>query len=59
MRTTAVTIPSVVELRELAREAGVGTVAAAAPVRLDDLRRRITETQAMIARLPRLAAKAS
>jgi hypothetical protein len=38
--------PSVVELREVAREAGVGPVAAPAPVRLDDLRRRIIENQA-------------
>jgi hypothetical protein len=51
--------PSVVELREVAREAGVGPVAAPAPLRLDDLRRRITETQALIARLPHFAAKAS
>ena len=50
---------SVVELREVAREAGVGAVAPPAPVRLDDLRRRITENQASVALLPRLVAKAS
>jgi hypothetical protein len=50
---------SVVELREVAREAGVGPVAAPAPVRLDDLRRRIIANQASVALLARLAAKAS
>ncbi len=42
------------ELRALAREAGIGEVAEPAPVRLDDLRREITEIQARMARLPRL-----
>jgi len=52
--------PSVLELRKLAREAGVGDVADPAPVRLDDLRRELTENQVRVARLPRLlAAKAS
>ena len=51
---------SVPELRELAQSAGVGDVAAPAPVRLDDLRREITESQALVARLTRvLEAKAS
>ena len=59
MGMNAARAASVVELREVAREAGVGTVAAPAPVRLDDLRRRITENQAAVALLPRLVAKAS
>ena len=52
--------PSVLELREMAREAGVGHVADPAPLRLDDLRRALTENRARVARLPRLLeAKAS
>ena len=53
--------PSVDDLRELAREAGVGAVAEPAPVRLDDLRRELTENQARMARLARIlvTAKAS
>lgn len=51
---------SVPELRELAQAAGIGSIAPPAPVRLDDLRREITESQARVARLLRvLEAKAS
>ena len=53
-------MPSIVELRELAQAAGVGNVAEPAPIRLDDLRRELTENRAMIARLARsLLEKAS
>ncbi len=54
------TAPSIFELRELAQAAGVGSVAEPAPVRLDDLRRLLTENQARVARLARtLLEKAS
>ena len=46
-------VPSIFELRELAQAAGVGSVAEPAPVRLDDLRRELTENRGLIARLTR------
>ena len=59
-RNGRVATPSIVELRQLAQAAGVGNVAQAAPVRLDDLRRELTENRAAIARLARsLLEKAS
>ncbi len=46
-------------LRALAREAGVGDVSAPAPIRLDDLDRRLNENRARVASLEARLAKAS
>ena len=43
--------PTVVELRELAHEAGVGTVSPPAPMRLDDVSRLLAENRSRMARL--------
>lgn len=44
---------SVIELRELAREAGVGPVAAPAPVRLDSLGQELHDLRRRVAALPK------
>ena len=52
--------PSIIELRRFAQAAGIGVVADPAPIRLDELRRQLTENQAAIASLSRqLLEKAS